>query len=72
MAAKQPWFSITSRNGYLYVNFRTVPSKSIRDRMRAAGMWFSKSEQAWIADDRFTPETIFELICEAVSREVRG
>jgi hypothetical protein len=37
-------------------------------------MWFSRSEQAWIADDRFTEVTIARLIStplsEAPSKEV--
>jgi len=74
MAAKQPWYSITSRNGYRYVRFRSSPPVFIRNRMRAAGMFYSRTEQAWIADDRFTDETISRLIStplsEAPSREV--
>ena len=68
MAAKQPWYSITSRNGYLYVYFRSIPPRSIRNRLRAAGIWFSRSEKAWIDDDRFTEVTISRLISSPYSK----
>ena len=67
MAAKQPWYRITERNGYLFVRFRAAPPSTIRSRMRAAGMWFSRSERCWIADDRFTPVTIARLISSPLS-----
>lgn len=68
MAAKQPWYRVTSRNGYLYVRFRAIPPVSIRNRMRAAGMFFSRSERAWIADDRFSDVTISRIIGNPLSK----
>ena len=57
-----PDYEISSRYGYTYVHFEYPPPAYIRNRMRAAGMYFSRSQQAWIADDRMTPEMIIRLI----------
>jgi hypothetical protein len=74
MATKQPWYRITERYGYLYVRFRSIPPESIRKRMKAAGLYFNRSERAWIADDRFTDATISRIIgspmSEAPTKEV--
>jgi hypothetical protein len=44
--------------------------------MRAAGLFFNRSERAWIADDRFNSVTIARIIgdpmADAPSREVSG
>ena len=74
MAAKQPWYRVTSRNGYLYVRFKSVPPSWIRIRMRAAGLYYNHSERTWVADDRFTDATISRIIgspmSEAPTKEV--
>lgn len=57
-----PDYTISSRFGYLYVRFVSPPGQWIRNRMRAAGMYYSRSENAWLADDRFTPESITRII----------
>ena len=76
MATKQPWYRVTLRNGYLYVRFWKVPPAFIRNRMRAAGLFFNRSERAWVADDRFNSLTIARIIgdpmADAPSREVSG
>ncbi len=57
-----PDYTISSRYGYLYVHFKYAPPQYIRTRMRAAGMYYSRSENAWLADDRMTPDMIIRLI----------
>ncbi len=59
---KLPDYSISSRHGYHYVRFKFSPPNWLRNRMRAAGMYWNRSEQVWIADDRFTPVTIARII----------
>ncbi len=57
-----PDYTISSRNGYLYVRFQFPPPGYIRTRMRAAGMYFSRSDNVWLADDRMTEIMIIRLI----------
>jgi hypothetical protein len=74
MAAKQPWYRVMERNGYLYVRFRNIPPVYIRNRMKAAGLYFNRTERVWIADDRFNDLTISRIIgtplSEAPTEEV--
>lgn len=58
-----PNYEISQRYGYTYVHFEYPPPAYIRNRMRAAGMYFSKSEGGvWVADDRLSPTMIIRLI----------
>jgi hypothetical protein len=74
MAAKQPWYRVTERNGYRYIRFRNIPPSFIRNRMKAAGLYFNRTERCWIADDRFNDLTISRIIgtplSEAPTEEV--
>lgn len=67
MAAKQPWYRVVVRNGYLYIRFKTAPPSTIRTRMRAAGWYYSVTQHAWIVDDRFNTVTIARIIGDPLS-----
>ncbi len=57
-----PDYNISELYGYLYVRFSYTPPQYIRNRMRAAGMYYNRSNNAWIANDTMTETMIIRLI----------
>ena len=57
-----PDYTISEHRGYFYIRFASKPGTWLRNRMRAAGMYYVRNENVWIADDRFDTNTIIRII----------
>ncbi len=61
-----PRYIVTYRNlrgrGQNLIRFETKPSQEVRDRMKSHGFYWSRRDQAWIADDRFIYAEIRPII----------